>query len=150
MSIMDNIKYGSNRRISDDEVIEVCKKIGLDEKIMSLEKKYETMIDIYTDKISYGEKQLLNFARAILKDSDILILDEVTSNLDLEFEQKVMKATKEVLKNKFSFIIAHRLKTIKNADLIFYIKDGRIKEMGTHDELMIKNGYYKELYDSKK
>ncbi len=150
MSIMDNIKYGSNRKISDDEVIEVCKKIGLDEKIMSLENKYETMIDIYTDKISYGEKQLLNFARAILKDSDILILDEVTSNLDLEFEQKVMKATKEVLKNKFSFIIAHRLKTIKNADLIFYIKDGRIKEMGTHDELMSKNGYYKELYDSKK
>lgn len=71
--------------------------------------------------------------KVILKNSDILIMDEVTSNLDLEFEQKVMKATREVLKNKFSFIIAHRLKTIKNADIIIYIKDGVIKELGTHD-----------------
>ena len=88
--------------------------------------------------------------KVILKNSDILIMDEVTSNLDLEFEQKVMKATREVLKNKFSFIIAHRLKTIKNADIIIYIKDGVIKELGTHDELIKKNGYYKELYCSKK
>ena len=150
MSIMDNIKYGNNREISDDEVIEVCKKIGLHDKITSLEEGYNTPIDIYTDKISYGEKQLLNFARAILKNTDILILDEVTSNLDLEFEQKVIKATQEVLKNKFSFIIAHRLKTIKEADLIIFIKDGKIKEMGTHDELIVLNGYYKELYNNKK
>lgn len=148
-SIMDNIKYGNNK-ISNEEVIEVCKKIGLHDKIASLDKGYNTIIDIYTDKLSYGEKQLLNFARAILKNTDILILDEVTSNLDLEFEQKVMKATKEVLKNKFSFIIAHRLKTIKNADLIIFIENGKIKEMGTHDELINKNGSYKELYNSKK
>lgn len=150
MSIMENIKYGNNRDISNNEVIEVCKKIGLHEKIASLENGYNTPIDIYTDKISYGEKQLLNFARAILKDTDILILDEVTSNLDLEFEQKVMKATKEVLKNKFSFIIAHRLKTIKEADLIVFIKDGKIEEMGSHEELIKLNGYYKELYNNKK
>lgn len=150
MSIMENIKYGNDRDISDNEVIEVCKKIGLHDKINSLEEGYNTQIDIYTDKISYGEKQLLNFARAILKDTDILILDEVTSNLDLEFEQKVMKATKEVLKNKFSFIIAHRLKTIKEADLIVFIKDGKIEEMGSHDELIKIDGYYKELYNNKK
>ena len=150
MSIMENIKYGSNRVIEDDEVIEVCKKIGLHEKIISLEEGYSTKIDIYSDKMSYGEKQLLNFARAILKNTDILILDEVTSNLDLEFEQKVMKATKEVLKNKFSFIIAHRLKTIKEADLIVFIKEGKIQEMGTHDELIKLDGYYKELYNNKK
>jgi ABC-type multidrug transport system fused ATPase/permease subunit len=150
MSILDNIKYGSKRKITRDEVVDVCKKIGLHDKISSLEKGYDTLINIYTDKISYGEKQLLNFARAILKNSGILIMDEVTSNLDLEFEQKVMKATREVLKNKFSFIIAHRLKTIKNADIIIYIKDGVIKELGTHDELIKKNGYYKELYYSKK
>lgn len=150
MSIMDNIKYGSNNNVSNEDVINVCKKIGLHEKIMNLEKQYDTKINIYTDKISYGEKQLLNFARAILKNSDILILDEVTSNLDLEFEQKVMKATKEVLKNKFSFIIAHRLKTIKNADLILFIEDGIIKEIGSHEELLKLNGSYKELYESKK
>lgn len=150
MSIMDNIKYGSNNKVSNEDVISVCKKIGLHEKIMNLEKQYDTKINIYTDKISYGEKQLLNFARAILKNSDILILDEVTSNLDLEFEQKVMKATKEVLKNKFSFIIAHRLKTIKNADLILFIEDGTIKEIGSHEELLKLNGSYKELYESKK
>lgn len=150
MSIMDNIKYGQNRKITNKEVIDVCKKIGLHDKITSLENGYNTKIDIYTDKISYGEKQLLNFARAILKNADILILDEVTSNLDLEFEQKVMKATKEVLKNKFSFIIAHRLKTIKEADLIVYIENGKIKEMGTHDELIGLNGKYKKLYEDKK
>lgn len=150
MSIMDNVKYGQNRKITNKEVIEVCKKIGLHDKITSLENGYNTKIDVYTDKISYGEKQLLNFARAILKNADILILDEVTSNLDLEFEQKVMKATKEVLKNKFSFIIAHRLKTIKEADLIVYIENGKIKEMGTHDELICLNGKYKKLYEDKK
>ena len=105
MSILDNIKYGSKRKVTRDEVVDVCKKIGLHDKISSLEKGYGTLINIYTDKISYGEKQLLNFARAILKNSDILIMDEVTSNLDLEFEQKVMKATREVLKNKFSFFL---------------------------------------------
>lgn len=150
MSIMDNIKYGQNRKVTNKEVIEVCKRIGLHDKITSLENGYNTKIDIYSDKISYGEKQLLNFARAILKNADILILDEVTSNLDLEFEQKVMKATKEVLKNKFSFIIAHRLKTIKEADLIVYIENGKIKEMGTHDELIKMNGKYKTLYNDKK
>ncbi len=150
MSIMDNIKYGQNRKVTNKEVIEVCKKIGLHDKITSLENGYNTKIDIYSDKISYGEKQLLNFARAILKNADILILDEVTSNLDLEFEQKVMKATKEVLKNKFSFIIAHRLKTIKEADLIVYIENGKIKEMGTHDELISIDGKYKKLYNDKK
>lgn len=150
MSIMDNIKYGQNRKITNKEVIDVCKKIGLHDKITSLEDGYNTKIDIYTDKISYGEKQLLNFARAILKDTDILILDEVTSNIDLEFEQKVMKATREVLKNKFSFIIAHRLKTIKEADLIVYIENGKIKEMGTHDSLIKKSGRYKTLYNNKK
>lgn len=150
MSIMDNIKYGQNRKITNKEVIEACKRIGLHDKIISLENGYNTKIDVYSDKISYGEKQLLNFARAILKDADILILDEVTSNLDLEFEQKVMKATKEVLKNKFSFIIAHRLKTIKEADLIVYIENGKIKEMGTHNELINLNGKYKALYSDKK
>ena len=99
--------------------------------------------------LSYGEKQLLSFARAILKNGDIVILDEVTSNLDLEFEQYIMKATKEILNNKISFVIAHRLNTIKNADLIIFIENKNIIEMGTHEELIEKQGYYYNLYMSK-
>lgn len=102
-----------------------------------------------TDILSYGEKQLLSFARAILKDGSIVILDEVTSNLDLEFEEYIMNATKEILNNKISFVIAHRLNTIKNSDLIMFIDDKKIVEMGTHDELITKQGYYYDLYMSK-
>ncbi len=84
-----------------------------------------------------------------MKNDSIVILDEVTSNLDLEFEEKVMKANKSILKNKISFVIAHRLNTIKNSDLILFIEDKKIVEMGTHDELIDKHGYYYNLYASK-
>ena len=96
--------------------------------------------------MSYGEKQLLSFARAILKNGSIVILDEVTSNLDLEFERNVMEANKIILENKISFVIAHRINTIKDADLIIYIDNKHIVEMGTHEELMEKQGYYFNLY----
>ena len=84
-----------------------------------------------------------------MKNDSIVILDEVTSNLDLEFEEKVMKANKSILKNKISFVIAHRLNTIKNSDLILFIEDKKIVEMGTHDELINQHGYYYNLYASK-
>ena len=106
-------------------------------------------LDAKSDILSYGEKQLLSFARAILKNGSIVILDEVTSNLDLEFEEKVMEASKAILKNKISFVIAHRLNTIKNSDLILFIENNKIVEMGTHDELINKHGYYYNLYASK-
>ena len=89
---------------------------------MSLPNKYDTIINSKTDLLSFGEKQLLSYARAILKNGDIVILDEVTSNLDLEFEQNILSANKELLKGKISFIIAHRLNTIKDADLIIFIE----------------------------
>lgn len=102
-----------------------------------------------TDILSYGEKQLLSFARAILKDGSVVILDEVTSNLDLEFEKNVMEANKVILKNKISFVIAHRINTIKDADLIIFIDDKKTVEMGNHEELIEKQGYYYDLYTSK-
>ena len=118
----------------------------MDEKISSFENGYDTIISAETDMLSYGEKQLISFARAILKNGDIVILDEVTSNLDLKFEKYIMKATEEILKNKISFIIAHRLNTIKNSDLILFIDNKKIVEMGTHEQLIEKHGYYYKLY----
>ena len=148
MSIKDNLMYG-NENVKIEDVIKVCKQIGLSEKIETFDKKYDTIINAQTDILSYGEKQLLSFARAILKNGSIVILDEVTSNLDLEFEKNVMEANKEILKNKISFIIAHRINTIKDADLIIFIDNKNIVEMGTHEELIKKHGYYYNLYMSK-
>lgn len=148
MSIKDNLMYG-NDNIQLEDVINVCKKLGINEKIETFDKGYDTIIYAETDLLSYGEKQLLSFARAILKNGDIVILDEVTSNLDLEFEKNVMEANKVILKNKISFVIAHRLNTIKNANLIIFIDDKKIVEMGTHEELIEKQGYYYDLYMSK-
>lgn len=149
-SIIDNIKFGNKEDISIEDIKEMCKKIGLHEKISKLENGYNTIINTKTDLLSYGEKQLLSFTREILKNGDIVILDEATSNLDLEFEQKIMKATKEILKNKISFVIAHRLNTIENADLIIFIEDKKIVEMGTHEQLMKKCGYYYKLWKTGK
>lgn len=149
MNIYDNLKYG-NSSVSNKEIEKVCIEIGLDEKIKTLPNGYNTKIDIYTDLLSYGEKQLLNFAREILRKTDLIILDEVTSNLDLEFEKKVMIANQKVLENKIAFVIAHRLNTIKNSDLIMYLEDGTIKEIGTHEELVKLKGYYFKLYSNRK
>lgn len=145
-TILENIKFGNQKEITREQVKEVCRKIGLDAKIKELPEGYDTVIDTKTDLLSYGEKQLLSFARAILKNSDLIILDEVTSNLDLEFEENIMTATKEILDNKISFVIAHRLNTIKNSDLILFLEDKKIVEMGNHDELIYKQGAYYNLY----
>ena len=147
MSIRDNLMYG-NEKVKFEDVVEVCKKLGIDNKIQTFEKKYDTIVDATSDILSYGEKQLLSYARAILKNGDIVILDEVTSNLDLEFEKYVMQANEVILENKISFVIAHRLNTIKDADLILFIEDTHIVEMGTHEELISLNGKYASLVNS--
>ncbi len=147
MTILENLQYGNNAKFED--VQKVCKQIGLHKKIMSLDGGYSCKISNETDVLSFGEKQLLNYARAILKNGDIVILDEVTSNLDLEFERLVTKANNKMLSNKFAFIIAHRLNTIKNADLIIFLENGNIKEIGTHAQLIENRGSYYELYKSK-
>lgn len=149
-SILENIRMGNENNVKLNQIREVCKDIGLDEKIESLQYEYDTVINANTDLLSYGEKQLISFARAILKNTDVVILDEVTSNLDLKFEEQVISATEKMLKGKICFVIAHRLNTIKNSDLIMFIDDKKIVEMGTHDELIKKHGYYYNLYMSKK
>ena len=148
-TIIENIQFGNRKDVTRQEIIQICRQIGLDKKIMELPNGYDTCIDEKSDLLSYGEKQLLSFARAILKNADVILLDEVTSNLDLEFEESIIKATKEILKNKLSFVIAHRLNTIKHSDLILFIENKKIVEMGTHDELMSKQGYYYNLYKTK-
>ena len=148
MSIKDNLLYGLEN-IQFKEIEYVCDKLGLDAKISALPNGYDTIINSKTDLLSFGEKQLLSYARAILKNGDIVILDEVTSNLDLNFEQNIIEANKSLLKGKIAFIIAHRLNTIKEADLIIFIEDKHIAEMGTHEELLKLNGKYSKLFMTK-
>lgn len=148
MSIKDNLSYGL-KNIQFKEIKNICDKLGLDKKISVLPNGYDTIINSKTDLLSFGEKQLLSYARAILKNGDIVILDEVTSNLDLNFEQNIIEANKSLLKGKIAFVIAHRLNTIKEADLIIFIEDKHIAEMGTHEELLKLNGKYSKLFMTK-
>ena len=143
-TIKENIVY--NKTATDEKIKEVCKKVGLHHFIKTLPKGYDSSSD--NDNISQGQKQLLTIARAMIDNAPFLILDEATSNVDTRTEELVQTAMDELAKNKTSFIIAHRLSTIKNANLILVMKDGNIIEQGNHDELIKKNGFYAELYNS--
>lgn len=143
-TILENINY-ANKDISKEEIIEICKKLNLHEKIMSLKDGYETKISSDTDIFSAGEKQLLNFTRVMVENPEIIILDEATASLSYKSEMLVRRAIEEITKGKISFIIAHRLSTIKKCDKILLMKDGKIIEEGNHDELMKKHGEYYEL-----
>lgn len=143
-TILENINY-ANKDISKGEIIEICKKLNLHEKIMSLKDGYETKISSDTDVFSTGEKQLLNFTRVMVENPEIIILDEVTASLSYKSEMLVRKAIEEITKGKISFIIAHRLSTIKNCDKILLMKDGKIIEEGNHNELIEKRGEYYDL-----
>ncbi|MCD7839335.1 MAG: ABC transporter ATP-binding protein/permease [Erysipelotrichaceae bacterium] len=146
-SIYDNIHYG-RLDASKEEVLQAGKDAYVDAFIHTLPQGYDTIINEEANNISQGEKQLLTIARAILKDPQILILDEATSSVDTRLEQMLQKAMNNVLKNRTSFVIAHRLSTIKNADLIIVIHNGKLIEQGTHEELMNKNGFYTQLYNA--
>ena len=145
-SIRENIVF-NRENISDKEVEIVSKIVGLDHFVKTLPDGYDTVITD-GDSISSGQKQLLTIARGILQNTPLLILDEATSNVDTRTEELVQKAMDKLSENKTSFIIAHRLSTIKNADLILVMKNGNIIEQGSHDELIEKNGFYAELYNS--
>ncbi|MFA5485982.1 MAG: ABC transporter ATP-binding protein [Bacilli bacterium] len=144
-SIKENIRYG-NLDASDEDVIKASEAVGLDEYVKTLEDGYDTFVGEGGNLISVGQKQLISFARAILANPRILILDEATSSIDSEAEHKIQEATKTLLKGRTSFVVAHRLSTIVNSDLIILLDQGEIKEMGTHAELLKNRGPYFELY----
>lgn len=146
-TIADNIRYGK-LDATDEEVHRAAELLHVDEFIKKLPKGYNTIVQERGGGLSQGEKQLLAFARTLLSDPRILVLDEATSSIDTDTEQLVQQGIQLLLKGRTSFIIAHRLSTIRDCSRIMYVADGKILESGTHDELMEKQGYYHRLYMS--
>lgn len=146
-TIMDNIRY-SRLDATDEEVIEAAKAVKAHDFIVTLKDGYYTEVNERGSRLSVGQRQLISFARALLADPKILILDEATSSIDTQTEMALQQGLERLLKGRTSFIIAHRLSTIKNATRIMYIDDGQIIEQGTHDELMDKKGAYWKLYSA--
>ena len=146
-SIKDNIRYGK-LDATDEEVIEAAKAAHAHRFIQTLPNGYDMELNEEASNVSQGQKQLLTIARAILADPKILILDEATSSVDTRTEVRIQKAMDNLMKGRTSFIIAHRLSTIRDADLILVMKDGDIVEQGNHEELLLRNGFYAELYNS--
>ena len=147
-TIMDNIRYG-RLDATDAEVIEAAKAVHAHEFIMQMQKGYQTEVNERGSSLSTGQRQLISFARALLNDHKILILDEATSSIDTHIELLIQDALEVLLRGRTSFVIAHRLSTIRNADCIMVMRDGKIAERGNHDQLIkIKDGQYKELCDA--
>ena len=146
-TIMDNIRYG-NKTVTDEEVIEAAKTVCAHDFIMEMENGYYTEVNERGSRLSAGQRQLISFARALLADPKILILDEATSSIDTETEILLQQGLNRLLVGRTSFIIAHRLSTIKNADFIMYVDKGGIREKGSHEELLAKKGEYYHLYMS--
>lgn len=146
-TIMDNIRYG-NKTATDEEVIRAAKTVRAHDFIMQMEDGYQTQVNERGSRLSVGQRQLISFARALLNDPAILILDEATSSIDTETEIALQKGLDELLKGRTSFIIAHRLSTIQGADRIMYVDNGNIMEAGSHEELLERKGLYYDLYMS--
>ena len=146
-SVKENLKY-ANLNATDEEIIKAAALSNAHHFIMQLEDGYDTILEDNGSNLSQGQRQLLAITRAILSNSSILILDEATSSIDTRTEVAIQDAIIKLKENKTTFIIAHRLSTIRNADTIIAIKDGEIIEQGTHDELLEKEGFYANLYNS--
>ncbi len=146
-TIMDNIRYG-NMEATNEEVVAAAKTVCAHDFIMGLENGYETEVNERGSRLSAGQRQLISFARALLADPKILILDEATSSIDTETEILLQEGLAKLLAGRTSFIIAHRLSTIKNSDKIMYVDGGQIVELGNHEELMALKGKYYDLYMS--
>ncbi|MFY9277697.1 MAG: ABC transporter ATP-binding protein [Clostridium sp.] len=146
-TIMENIRYG-RLDATDEEVINAAKAVNAHEFIMKLENGYDTEVNERGSRLSLGQRQLVSFARALLANPRILILDEATSNIDTQTEMLVQKGIEKLIKGRTSFVIAHRLSTIRDCDKILVISDGEIIESGTHDELLRNKGMYYDLYSA--
>lgn len=146
-TVFENIAYGSETATRAD-VERVCRACGIHEYIMTLPEGYDTVLDDDGSNISKGQKQLMTIARAMLLDASLLILDEVTSNVDTRTELRIQEAMRALMADKTCFVIAHRLSTIRGADMILVVRDGEIVERGTHDTLMQADTFYKQLYDA--
>mgnify|MGYP000850271685 FL=1 len=144
-TVRENIRYGK-LSATDEEVERAAKSVSADTVVAKLENGYDSSVGEGGNLLSTGEKQLISFARAVLADPRIFILDEATSSIDTQTEQLIQSAIAHLLKGRTSFLIAHRLSTIRKADLILVVRDGRIVEQGTHTELLKQNGYYRRLY----
>jgi len=142
---MDNIRYG-RLDATDEEVLTAAKLVSADTVAMKLPDGFDTEVGEGGDRLSTGEKQLVSFARAVLANPPIFVLDEATSSIDTETELLIQDAVSHMLKGRTSFIIAHRLSTIARADIILVVEDGKIVERGTHSELIAHGGHYSELY----
>lgn len=145
-TVKENLIY-NQKHITDEQVIAAAKAVGVHHFIKTLPKGYDTVLDDSVT-LSVGQKQLLTIARALLKDAPLLILDEATSSVDTRTEELIQRAMDRLMEGRTSFVIAHRLSTIRNADLILVMRDGNIIEQGSHDQLMAKNGFYADLYNS--
>lgn len=146
-TVLGNINY-AKKQVKKEEIIRICKQLKLHDKIMSLENGYETILKENTNILSSGERQLLNFARIMVLNPDVIILDEVTSSLSYSTEMLIQEAIKTITQGKICFIIAHRLSTIKNCDKIVMLDKGKIVEEGTHDELINRKGRYYNLVNN--
>lgn len=146
-SIKENIRYGK-LNATDEEVIQAAKAVNAHEFIERLEKGYDTDVNERGSRLSLGQRQLIAFARALIADPRILILDEATANIDTETELLVQEGIKKLMEGRTSIVIAHRLSTIRDCDKIFVLSKGRIVESGTHDELLKNHGYYYKLYSA--
>ena len=145
-TVRENIRYG-RLDASDEEVEAAARSVSADEVVMKLKDGYDSDVGESGGRLSVGEKQLISFARAILAEPAIFVLDEATSSIDTVSEQLIQEATDKLLRGHTSFVIAHRLSTIRKADLILVVKDGKIIEQGTHKELLSEKGYYHDLYN---
>ena len=146
-TIYDNIAY-AKPDATQEELEAAAKAAKIHHYIMSLPEGYDTVITDDGANISKGQKQLLTIARAMLVDARMLILDEATSNVDTRTEVQIQQAMRRLMRDKTCFVVAHRLSTIRNADLILVVRDGNVVERGTHKELMQRGGFYRELYDA--
>ncbi len=144
-TVRENIRYG-RLDATDEEIEEAAKIVSAHDLILSMEKGYDSDVGEGGDRLSTGEKQLISFARAVLANPRIFVLDEATSSIDTKTEQMIQNAISHLLKNRTSFLIAHRLSTIRKADVILVVRDGHIIERGTHEELLAQQGYYFTLY----